>query len=97
MGRPKPQDRVLTGWREIAEFLGQSQATVQRWAKSGMPVAKQGRYVTASAEELARWLGRESGTRKPVHIAAVGERDLLSDLKRGVAEARGRREIHRVK
>lgn len=97
MAKPEPKERMLKGWKEIAEFLGQSPATVQHWAKSGMPVARQGRYVTASVEELSRWLGRESGTREPVHIAGASDQDLLSDLKRGVAQARATRKIHRVK
>ncbi|MBV9609492.1 MAG: hypothetical protein JO187_08030 [Acidobacteria bacterium] len=97
MPKAQKKDHPLQGWKEISEFLGQSTATVQHWAKSGMPVSRQGRYVTASREELAGWLGRESGTRQPVHIATGDDIDMLADLKRGVAEARSRRKIHRVK
>jgi hypothetical protein len=49
----KPE--ALKGWQQIAKFLGQPVATAQRWAKSGMPVARQGRYVTAVPEDLNRW------------------------------------------
>jgi hypothetical protein len=73
----------LKGWKNIAEFLGQPLSVAQRWAKSGMPVAHEGRSVTATAEELNRWLGRESSG-EPVTIATE-ESDLSADLKRGLA------------
>jgi hypothetical protein len=83
------------GWQQIAKFLGQPVATAQRRAKSGMPVARQGRYVTAVPEELNRWLSRESGA-KPVHIA-TDTRDLSADLKRGLSYLRQKRKSQRVK
>ena len=49
-----------------------------------MPVNRQGRYVTATPEELNRWLGRESGSAEPVHIAG-DESDLAAELKRELA------------
>ncbi len=73
----------LKGWQKIAEFLGQPVSVAQRWAKSGMPVAREGRSITASREELNRWLGRESSG-EPVTIATE-ESDLSADLKRGLA------------
>ncbi len=92
----KTEDQQLKGWNAIASHLGQPVAVAQRWAKSGMPVKREGRYVVASPEELSRWLGRESGTTEVVHIAAAGE-DLTTELRRGLAEARRRRKVHRVK
>ena len=83
-------DGQLRGWKEIAEFLGQPVAVAQRWAKSGMPVVKKGRSMTAEPEELNRWLGRESGVDQAVHIAR-GKEDLMPELRRGVREARKRR------
>ncbi len=80
-------DAPLKGWKQIAAFLGQPLAVAQRWAKDGMPVARQGRYVTASPKELSRWLGRESHAAQPVRIATSGE-NLSADLSRGLAEAR---------
>jgi hypothetical protein len=73
---------TLKGWKQIGEFLGQPAAVVQRWAAEGMPVSKQGRFVSTTPAELNAWLGRESG--KPVHLVAPGE-DLTSVLKRDVA------------
>jgi hypothetical protein len=51
------QPKSLDGWQEIAEFLGQPSSVAQRWAKSGMPVTRQGRRVHASPDDLNRWLG----------------------------------------
>ena len=34
-----------------------------------MPVARQGRHVETSPDQLSRWLGRESGTTQAVRIA----------------------------
>lgn len=73
---------ALTGWQPIAAFLGHPTAVVQRWAGEGMPVRRQGRFVTTTADELNAWLGRESG--KPVHVA-TGETDLAAELKRGLS------------
>ena len=81
------QPESLTGWQQIARFLGQPVPTAQRWAKSGMPVARQGRYVTAVPEELNRWLSRDSAAGEPVHIAIVTP-DLSADLKRGLSYVR---------
>jgi hypothetical protein len=74
----------LKGWQQIADFLGQPTAVVQGWGRSGMPVSRQGRFVTASPEDLNRWLGRESGLSEPAHIAG-NESDLSAELKRGLA------------
>ena len=73
----------LTGWQQIASFLGQPISVAQRWAKSGMPVTREGRRVQASPEELNRWLGRESSG-EPVQIA-TDTVDLTSELKRGLS------------
>jgi hypothetical protein len=77
---------VLKGWNEIAKFLGQPVFVAQRWSRSGMPITREGRRVTATEGELNQWLGRESKG-EPVHIAA-GESDLSADLKRGLSYVR---------
>jgi phage terminase Nu1 subunit (DNA packaging protein) len=79
----------LKGWGEIAAFLGQPMAAVQRWARSGMPVVRRGRYVYSSRAELNRWLGRESSG-EPVHIATP-QTDLSKELKRGLSFVRKQR------
>jgi hypothetical protein len=73
---------ALNGWRQIASFLGQPTSVVQRWAEEGMPVRRQGRFVTTTPEELNRWLGQES--HKPVHVATANT-DLTAELKRGIS------------
>ena len=81
-------DGLLTGWPAIAKFLGQPTAVAQRWAKSGMPVQRRGRSMTAKPDELSAWLGREAKTGMPVHIVQSSDDDLLADLRRGLKEAR---------
>ena len=89
--RKKEQPRALKGWKEIAGYLAQPVSTVQRWAKTGMPVRREGRFTVATPEELNRWLGREAGKKEPVHIATDNS-DLSGDLRRALADARhGRR------
>jgi hypothetical protein len=85
--KPKSKDRVLKGWGEIAEFLGQSISVAQRWQSEGMPVSREGRFVSASPEELTAWVGTERGQKEPVHIASEDE-DLLGDLKQGLSYLR---------
>src|SRR5213595_2199185 len=85
--KPKAQPEGLKGWAQIAPFLGQPIAVAQRWARSGMPVKREGRFITASPEELSRYLGREAGLDVPVHIASEGM-DLSADLKRALSYAR---------
>jgi hypothetical protein len=86
--RTKTQEKldVLKGWQQIAIFLGQPLSVAQRWAKSGMPVTREGRNVYASPEELTRWLGHESAG-EPVQIASDST-DLSSELKRGLSYVR---------
>ena len=84
---PKMQTDRLKGWTKIAQFLGQPIAVAQRWARSGMPVKREGRFITASPEELSRYLGREAGLDVPVHIASE-DMDLSADLKRALSYAR---------
>ena len=78
----EPQSEELKGWQQIAAFLGEPVGVVQRWASEGMPVRREGRFVTTTTEELNSWLGAESG--KPVHVA-TGDTDLTAELKRGLS------------
>ena len=85
--KPRAQNERLKGWNEIASFLGQPVMVVQRWARSGMPVTREGRFMYASREELSGYLGREAGLDVPVHIATENM-DLSAHLKRALAHAR---------
>jgi hypothetical protein len=85
--KAKVQNERLKGWNEIAGFLGQPITVAQRWARSGMPVTREGKFMYASREELSGYLGREAGLDVPVHIATENA-DLSADLKRALAHAR---------
>jgi hypothetical protein len=76
----------LKGWQQITDLLGQPISVTQRWAKNGMPVKRQGRFVTVFSEELNNWLGRESG--EPVYVATE-DAGLSAELKRGLSYLRG--------
>jgi len=89
---PKIQKERLKGWIEIASFLGQPVAVAQRWARSGMPVMREGRFMYASREELSQYLGREAGLDVAVHIATENA-DLSADLKRALAHARAGNQV----
>jgi hypothetical protein len=85
MAKKKSKDTAsaatLKGWKQIAAFLGEPASVVQRWANEGMPVRREGRFVTTTPEELNAWLGKQSG--KPVHVVTEGG-DLTAELKRGL-------------
>jgi hypothetical protein len=81
----KEAPETLKGWQQIADFLGEPQSVVQRWANEGMPVRKEGRFISTSPDELNAWLGKESG--KPVH-AVTETTDLTAELKRGLSYIR---------
>lgn len=80
---PEPQalPETLKGWQQIASFLGEPASVVQRSANEGMPVHREGRFVSTTQAELNTWLGKEAG--KPVHVA-TDETDLSAELKRGL-------------
>src|SRR5215470_14906203 len=82
---PHAQPDVLKGWKQIAGFLGEPVSVVQRWASTGMPVHREGQFVSTTPKELNDWLGQQSG--KPVHVV-TDESDLTSELKRGLAFVR---------
>lgn len=88
---PKSQPEILSGWKQIASFLGEPESVVQRWGAEGMPVRREGRLVTTTPEELNAWLGKESG--KPVHVATEAT-DLTAELKRGLSFVRRETRSH---
>jgi hypothetical protein len=85
----------LKSWREIATFLGQATSVAQRWAKTGMPITREGRLVQASKDDLTRWLGRESAG-EPVQIATETG-DLSAELRRGLSYVRKQRQLQNKK
>lgn len=85
----------IKGWADIAKYMGQSTSTVQQWAKSGMPVSREGRSVIASPEELRTWLGHESGHQLTQIL--TNESDLSALLKHGLRDARASRKADSAK
>jgi hypothetical protein len=79
------EPQTLKGWKKISEFLGEPASVVKRRASKGMPVHREGQFVTTSSNELNAWLGQESG--KPVHVATETT-DLTAELKRGLSFVR---------
>ena len=53
---------VLSGWKQIANYLGLGVRTVQRWEDKGLPVNRPfpGRraHVVAYSEQLDKWVER---------------------------------------
>jgi hypothetical protein len=87
-GNNEGMDAFLTGWSSISAYLGQPVAVAQRWAKDGMPVERKGRSVTASTDQLSKWLGTESGAEGPVHVAQESDEDLSKELRRALKDIR---------
>lgn len=90
----KPEQKTLTGWRQISEFLGQPESVVHRWKNEGMPLHRKGRNVTATVQELNAWMGAESG--EPVQIATE-DTDLASEMKRALSFVRHSKQTRRSK
>jgi len=56
-----PRPKILTSWKDIAQHLGKSIRTVQRWERElGLPIhrpeAKNEGVVIALADEIAAWV-----------------------------------------
>jgi phage terminase Nu1 subunit (DNA packaging protein) len=81
------QPATLKGWKAIADYLGLTPATAQHWARSGMPVKREGRFTTASPDEIQAWIGRESHMPKAAHVMTKGA-DVASALKDSLAVIR---------
>jgi hypothetical protein len=76
--KPGPVPQELKGWQQIATFLGEPTSVVQRWANEGMPVHKEGRFVSTTPDQLNEWMAQQTG--KPVHVATEST-DLTAELK----------------
>ena len=72
----------LNGWKEIAQYLGLSVRTVQRWEKQGLPVlrplGKSPGAVASSAEMLDEWLV----TRRTACPQCVGYQERIVELEK---------------
>jgi len=102
IGMPDPVDPDrLTGWKEIATFLGKGVRTAQRWEKDyGLPVHRIGReggeIVFARRHEITAWLehgGDARDARPEGPAAAVRDDPPRSDDVAGSRHRRRRRAV----
>lgn len=52
-------DRILSSWKEIAQYVGKGVRTVQRWEDAGLPVSRplgESGSVTAHTQDIDAWL-----------------------------------------
>ncbi len=77
----------LKGWAAIGSYLGIGAATAQRWAKSGMPVRREGRYTVADPDEIRQWLGREAHMSAPAYVATK-DADISQAMKQSISAVR---------
>jgi len=47
--------------KEIAEFLGVSWTTIDRWRKDGLPCFKKGREIMFKKDEVIKWIESNRG------------------------------------
>lgn len=90
--RRKREDapETLKGWQAIGAYLGIGAATAQRWAKSGMPVRREGRFTVADADEIRKWLGREAYMPAPAQVL-TNDADVTAALKASISALRRKR------
>ncbi len=91
--RQQQPPEILRGWAAIGKYLGIGAATAQRWAKSGMPVRREGRYTVADPEEISRWLGKEAHMAGDA-IVATNEADIAAALKESISAVRKEKRKH---
>lgn len=75
--------RVLSGWKEIACYLGRGVRTVQRWEKLGLPVRRPNAHlrsaVLTGTSEIDAWM-RCCGNGRPEAQRAESKYDLLAAM-----------------
>ncbi len=85
-GQPAASE-TLKGWKAIGDYLGIGAAAAQRWAKSGMPVRREGRYTVADPEEVRKWLGKEAHMSAPATVVK-DDADMSAALQESIREIR---------
>jgi hypothetical protein len=87
----KRNPKILSGWKEIAEYLGKGVRTVQRYEEDGgLPVRRPSGHangsVIATTRELDAWIAA-SPLRKDFKLRAQAPSDhLISEFKIGIAK-----------
>jgi len=87
MNRSTSNRPVLSGWKEIAQYLGCGVRTAQRWERSGLPVLRpvSGKlsHVLALPQDIERWLQSNGGGLSEVRIPKA------AGLQLGASEPNG--------
>jgi hypothetical protein len=97
------QLEILSGWKQIAEYLGKGVRTVQRYERElslpiRRPAGKSGGSVIATTGELDAWV-TATPTREQFELAdTTTNTEMLQQLRRNVKEvARLRKESEEVR
>jgi hypothetical protein len=96
--RKTDSPRILSGWKEIANYLGKGVRTVQRYeGEMGLPVRRPARKargsVIATVEELDAWV-TASPIRENYHLKSTAANgvDTYTAIRSGIEEMRRLRE-----
>jgi PAS domain S-box-containing protein len=85
MGMDK--DRILLGWKEVADYLGCSVATAARREKDGLPVFRTGGQLRAFEDDIDNWLKglRNTGAFGKVPDLRVESMEESEDIQGAIA------------
>lgn len=92
---------ILSGWKEIAHYLGRGTRTVQRWEQFGLPVRRPAGHsrsaVSAISTDIDGWLQHAAdeppqGSCSSVREAAATLQAALSEHRRLIKQQSGLRE-----
>ena len=89
---------ILTGWKEIAQYLRYGVRTVQRWQRNGLPVKRVNNSprspVVADTEELEGWILHRmqlpSGASRELRENLQRTRELRREVQESRKELRAR-------
>jgi hypothetical protein len=60
--------RSAEGLGSYSQVPGPYSCDVQRWARAGMPMRREGRFTMANRGDLKKWIAKESDMPKPAHV-----------------------------
>jgi hypothetical protein len=86
---------ILSGWKEIARYLGCSIRTAQRWERDALPVrrpiAGARSHVVTDSEDIALWLADSTVRRASPDVLATVRRarDLCAEAERVQRQLQG--------
>jgi len=87
---------VLSGWKEIAQYLGCGVRTAQRWQAEGLPVNRRSpgkrSHVIAQSEQLDSWIQDSAFWRSGTPLDYLANIERARKLRAEVQ--RGRKNLH---